>query len=88
MTEPTEYSFMLPPKTKRRHVAGKYDYEKKEPRYEIEASIPEHVRHQLDVKHVLIGSPQSCQWGWDLDNKSSWPAFVTIKENGILIKNS
>ena len=83
-----DYSFILWTNQKTRHIAGTFDYEKKEPHYEIEISIPAHVRDQVEVNQILIGSPQDCQWGWDINNKSSWPAFVIIKRDGFLVKNS
>jgi len=87
-TDPKDYSFILPPNQKTRHIAGTFDSEKKEPHYEIEISIPRHVRDMVEVNQILLGVPQDCQWGWDIYNKSSWPAFVIVKRDGVLVKIS
>jgi hypothetical protein len=88
MTDPKDYSFLLSPGGKTRYIAGAFDYEKREPHYEIEVSIPHHVRDQVEMNQVLLGSPQKNQWGWDIHNKSSWPAFIIVKKDGILVKLS
>lgn len=86
--KPDEFSFILSPKQKMRHIAGTFDHEKKQPHCEIDISVPQHVRDLVEVNQILVGSPQHCQWGWDINNKSSWPAFVAIKCDGVLMKIS
>ncbi len=86
--EPKDYSFILSPNQKLRHIAGTFDYDKKQPHYEIDISVPQHVRNQVEVNQIIVGSPENCQWGWDLSNKSTWPAFVTIKCDGVIMKLS
>ena len=86
--DPKDYSFLLSTGIKTRYIAGEFDYDKREPHYEIEISVPHHVRDQIEVPQFLLGSPQKCQWGWDIHNKSSWPAFVIVKKDGVLVKRS
>ena len=85
MSEPTDYSFPLGPGGKTRYIAGTYDYEKCKPKYEIEISVPKHVRDQVEVNQFLLGSPQKSQWGWDIHNKSSYLSFIIVKKDGVVV---
>ena len=88
MTDQKDYSFSLAPGGKTRYIAGAIDYEKRTPHYDIDISVPQHVRDQVEVKQFLLGSPQNCQLGWDIHNKSSWPALVVVRKDGVLLKIS
>lgn len=88
MDNSEDYTFILDSKTNTRYVVGKYNYDTKTPCYEIELSVPQHVKNYVEVKHVLIGSPENCNWGWDISNESSWPVIVKVKKDGVLIKKS
>jgi len=90
MTESTpekDYTFCLMPGIKMRHIGGPYNVETRKPSYELHVSVPSHVRDQVEVNQVLLGTPENCKWAWDLKNKSRWPAFVTIKKDGQMIKS-
>lgn len=81
-----DYTFQLNQKSKFRYNAGPYDLKTRTPWYEIEVSIPQHVKHQIEIKQFLMGDEESCIWVWDIVNNSTWPAFISIKKDGILIK--
>jgi hypothetical protein len=81
-TKEKDYSFCLMPGIKTRHAAGPFDVKTRKPKYEIEINVPSHVRDQVEIKQFLLGTPEKCQWAWDIENKSTWPAFVTIRKDG------
>jgi|WetSurMetagenome_2_1015567.scaffolds.fasta_scaffold106301_3 hypothetical protein len=81
MSDDKDYSFCLSPGIKTRHIAGPFDVKTRKPHYEIIVSVPTHVRNQVEIKQFLLGTPDNCQWGWDIKNGSTWPAFVTIKKD-------
>ncbi len=80
-----DYTFELSPRSKTRYNAGPYDPQIHTPRYTIEVLLPEHVKHQLEMKQFLMGKEGSHLWVWDLENKSTWPAFISIKKDGVLV---
>lgn len=80
-----EYTFQLPPGGKTRWNAGAYDPESRTPRYTIEVLVPEHVRYQIETKQFLMGTPGNYLWVWDIQNKSTWPAFVSVLRDGVLV---
>jgi hypothetical protein len=88
MVNENQYSFVLDPGKKRRRIAGTYDVKSQRPHYEIDINVPEHVRNQIEVNQILIGNEEYCQWAWDIKNNSSWPAFVTIKKDGVTVVDS
>jgi hypothetical protein len=75
-------SFYLMPGQKTRHIAGSFDIKAAKPIFEIEVSVPTHVRHQVEISQILLGTPEKCLWAWDIKNNSTWPAFVIIKKDG------
>lgn len=75
-------SFYLTPGKKTRHIAGPFDIKTHKPIYEIEVSVPNHVRNQVKISQILLGAPENCLWAWDIKNNSTWPAFVIIKKDG------
>jgi len=85
MTE-QDYTFQLASGTSTRHSAGPYDQETNTPRYEIEISMPSHVRHQIKVEQFLMGNEGSRIWVCDIKNNSTWPAFIMIKKDGVLLR--
>lgn len=85
MTEEKDYSFLLYPGNKTRHIAGPFDVKNRTPHYGIEIDVPSHVRNQVEVTQFLLGTPENCQWAWDIENKTTWPAFVTIKKDGLKV---
>lgn len=86
MNDEKDYTFSLSPNSKSRHVAGPFDTKTHKPDYEIKISVPNHVKSQVEVNQILLGTPENCQWAWDIHNKSSWEAFIFIKKDGILVK--
>jgi len=88
MTEQKDYTLVLDPGDKIRYNAGAYDYQKCEPTYEIEILVPKDELYLVEVNHILIGSPDSCQWGWDINNKSSSLAFIKVTQDGNLVRYS
>ncbi len=82
MSDEKDYTFCLMPGTKIRHNAGPFDTETRKPRYEIEINIPKHARDQVEIEQFLMGNPENRMWVWDIKNKSTWPAFITIKKDG------
>jgi hypothetical protein len=81
----SDYTFQLPPRGKTRYNAGPYDQTTQSPRYALDVSVPEHVRHEVDVKQFLMGSEGNRLWVWDIENKSTWPAFIIVKKDDILV---
>lgn len=86
MTPYKNYTFIIPAKTKTRHIAGPYNIETLSPKYEIKLDCPSHVKNQIDVNQYLHGSPPKCQWAWEINNKSTWKIWVTIIKDGIIQK--
>ncbi|MCX5888200.1 MAG: hypothetical protein NTY36_01950 [Deltaproteobacteria bacterium] len=82
MSDEKDYTFSLSPGNKTRYMAGPFDAETRKPHYEIFVSIPAHVRNQVEIEQVFMGTPENRLWVWDIRNKSSWPAFITIKKDG------
>ena len=85
MTEQKNYTFCLMPGIKTRYAAGPFDVKTRAPQYEIEINVPPHVRNQVEVKQVILGTPENCQWAWDIKNDTSNPAFISIKKDGQMI---
>lgn len=86
MSDEKDYTLGLGPKSKTRHSPGPFDIETRKPHYEIEISAPKHVKHQIEVRDFLMGNPGSYQWVYEINNKSSWPAFIIIKKDGEVVK--
>lgn len=82
MTDVKDYTFYLMPGGKTRYIAGPFDINTRLPHYEIEISVPTHVRDQIEVNQFLLGTPENCQWAWDIKNNTSWPTFIIIRKNG------
>ena len=85
MSEQKDYTLCLMPGTKTRYAAGPFDVKTRAPHYEIEINVPSHVRNQVEVNQFLLGTPENCQWAWDIKNDSSYPAFIYIKKDGQMI---
>lgn len=81
------YTFILPPGEDTRYLAGPYDPDLQSPNYQIEIDSPEHVGIQVEVVQLLMGSHGNYIWAWDITNKSRQPALITIKKDGVLVKN-
>mgnify|MGYP006094164141 CR=1 FL=1 len=81
------HTFQLPPRSKARHNAGGYDQDSHTPRYAYEVLLPDHVKHLLEAKQFLMGPEGRRIWVWDFENKSDWPAFISIFKNGVLVEN-
>ena len=84
----TDYTFQLSPGGKARHNAGSYSQETCLPKYELEISIPEHAKNQVDIQQFLMGNEGSRTWVWEITNNSTWPAFCSVTKDGELVKNS
>jgi len=82
MAEEKDYTFCLMPGAKTRYTAGRFDAVTRTPHYEIEINVPSHVSDQVRVSQFLLGTPENCQWAWDIKNNSTWPAFIIIKKDG------
>ena len=85
MTETKNYTFRMKPNTKFRYIAGEYNINTKKPEYRISISAPSHERDFVNIKQILLGDKNYCNWGWDIHNNSSWEIFVTITKDGIPI---
>jgi hypothetical protein len=85
MTTPN-HTFELGPHSKTRYSAGPYDPTSHSPRYTIEMSTPDdHVQRQVDVEQVLMGTEGNYIWVWVMNNKSTWPVFVSVMKDGMLV---
>lgn len=82
-----DYSFVLYPRTKKRCNAGTFDREKRQPSYELDVHVPKHVQHEVETKQFLIKTGDGYLWIWDIENNSSWPAFITVFADGKIVKN-
>lgn len=80
-----DFTFELPPRGKTRYGAGQYDKATASPKYTIEVSVPLHVRDKVTVAHFLIQTVSGLTWGWEIHNDSTWPAFVIVKRDGVLL---
>ena len=52
--------------------------------YEIEVVVSGHVRHLVEVRQFLMGPEGRRFWVWEIENSSTWPAFIIIKKDGVL----
>jgi|GEM_PF-2329675 len=84
--EKNDYTFELSPGEKKRYIAGAYDPKQMTPQYEIIIDVPNHVKPQVLCEQILVGKPEKCNWGYNLENKSSWSAFVIVKKDGVMIE--
>ena len=82
LAEERDYTFRLMPGKSTRYLAGSFNATTRTPRYEIEINVPSHVQNQIKVEQILTGTKDDCQWAWDIENKSSWPAFILVKKDG------
>ena len=82
MAEEKDYSFCVMPKQKMVHIAGPFDVKTSTPCYEIESNGPPYDNHKLEITRVLAGTPDNRQVGWQINNKSDYPVFITIKKDG------
>ena len=80
-----DFTLELSPEAKTRYVAGPYDQASAIPKYTIEVSIATHVRSQVEVKQFLLQGAGGLTWGWDIRNKSTWPAFIVARKDGVLL---
>ncbi len=87
MIDKKDYTLCLSPGGKTRYAVGPYDRESQTPRYTIEISIFQHVKHQVAVKQFLLGSGNQYQWAYEIHNKSSYPAFIIIKKDNVIVKD-
>lgn len=82
-----DYTFQLNQNSKFRYNAGSYDQESQTPKYKIDVSIPEHVKNQIKIKQFLMGEKGDNLWVWDIENNSTYPAFISIKKDDRLVLN-
>ena len=87
MTE-CDYTFELFPGIKTRHVAGSYDQKKGTPRYTIDAMVPSDAISLISISQFLMGKDGNRIWVWDIKNNSTWPAFIVVKKDGLLMKSA
>ena len=82
------YTFVLSPGQKKcRYNAGFYDPVSSMPKHEISVlnAMPE-LEAQVEINQFLMGNEGDRFWVWELTNNSTWPAFITIKKDGELVK--
>lgn len=82
-----DYTFILSEKSKIRYNAGSYNDKTKTPEYKIDVLTIKDLKNQIVISQFLMGKEDSYIWVWDLENKSTWPAFVSIMRDGILVKD-
>ena len=81
------YTFQLAPGAKTRHNAGSYDPNLYLPKYEIEVMTPDDfVRSKVQVNQVLMGTKGSHFLVFDIQNNSTWPVFIQVKKDGVLVE--
>lgn len=83
-----DYTFVLMPGAKIRYNAGPYDQATHSPRYEIALSCPTHVAHQIHEEQFLMGAEGHRIWMWAMENQSTWPVFVLVKKDGMLVREN
>ena len=81
----SNYTFQLDPGGKTRYNAGTYDQDAHTPRFRYEVLLPEHEKHRLDAKQFLMGPEGGRIWVWEFENRSTYPAFISIFKDGILV---
>ncbi|EGR1985722.1 TPA: hypothetical protein GRI96_24895 [Vibrio parahaemolyticus] len=80
-------TFELGPKSKTRYNAGEYDPETFSPKYEIKVAARDDIaRSQVEINQILMGNKGSRIWVWDITNNSTWPIFISIMKDGVLVK--
>jgi hypothetical protein len=84
MTKEKDYTFKIEPGRNTRYVAGPFDVKTHKPHYEIEI-CPSLIQNKIEVKQILLGTPAYCQWGWEINNKSSLLVFVIVKKDGVMV---
>jgi hypothetical protein len=86
MTE-SDHTFVLSPGGKSRYNAGPYDQSTGLPRHTIDVLTPDDfVKSQVEISQFLMGPEGDRSWVWDIRNKSTWPVFVIIKKDGVLVR--
>ena len=53
-----------------------------ETNYTLSVAPHSKTRHIAGEFDMQTGTPQKCQWAWEIHNKSSLPVFVTILKDG------
>lgn len=86
MVSEIDFTFKVSPREKSRYNAGPYDAKTQSPRYTLEISIPEHVKHLVVIQQFLMGGENNRIWVWDIESKSSWPAFIIVRRDGELMR--
>jgi hypothetical protein len=87
-TEKDNFSFVVGAKTKIRYAAGPYDKVGRSPHYEISWSIWKNETDNVEAEQFLMGKEGNYTWVWDIKNNSTWPAFITVKCDGVIIQRS
>lgn len=83
----SNHTFELAPKGKTRYNAGAYDPKTRSPKYELEVLARDDVAYsQVEIEQFLMGKEGSNLWVWDIKNNSTWPIFVSITKDGVLIE--
>ena len=85
MTDTIDYTFCLSPGSKTRYIVGLYDKDKHLPRYSIEISVPQHVRQSVESEQFLLEFGDGYHWAYDIRNNSTWPAYIIIKKDNVLV---
>ena len=86
MAKEIDYTFQLAPNQKRRYIAGPYDPKTNSPKYKISINIWQHLIDRVECNQILIGTSEHCNWAYDLNNKTTWPAYISVKKDGQLLK--
>jgi|APSaa5957512535_1039671.scaffolds.fasta_scaffold222435_1 hypothetical protein len=83
-----EYTIKLEPRSKTRINVGEYDIETSTPRYNYSVLIPEHGESNVVVEPKLLKFYNfTYEKVYAIENKTDWPAFISIYKDGELIPN-
>ena len=77
-----DYTFCLMPGIKTKW-SGEYDPAVARPSYDIRISAGPDCRELITLSQVLMY--QGTLWVYELKNGSTWPAFVSILKDGVLV---
>ncbi|SEE90570.1 hypothetical protein SAMN05216510_4467 [Pseudomonas coleopterorum] len=76
----------LLPGSRFRRQAGPYNLDTGRPRYAFQVSArDEQARLQVEDNSQIMGAPGGYFYVWDITNGSTWPVFLTLTVDGMMV---
>ena len=81
-----DFTFVVKPERETTFSAGEYDRATGKPSYRLDLSVPEHVRHYVEVEQFLLRTGDGYLWTWRIKNRSTYAVFGIVTVDGKLLK--